>query len=79
MLQGVIMEKENTNKQISGIKKSLQNVAFWMDQPWDPPVQHWELLSITYDGTQCEKKRMYTCMCKQVTMLYSIKYIYINK
>ena len=41
--------------------KQIQNVAFGMDQQWDPAVQHWELSLVTYDGTLNErKKNVYT-------------------
>ena len=40
--------------------KQMQNVAFGMDQQWDPAVQHWELCLVTYDGTcNARKKNVY--------------------
>ena len=35
----------------------MQNVAFGMDQQWDPAVYHWELFLITYDGTSNVRKK----------------------
>ena len=28
----------------------MQTIAFGMDKQWDPPVEHWELYPVTYDG-----------------------------
>ena len=40
--------------------KQMQNVAFGMDQQWDPAVQHWEFYLVNYDGTcNVRKKNVY--------------------
>ena len=55
--------------------REMQNVAFGIDQQWDPAVQPWELCLVTYDVTRnVRKKKTYTCMCDWVD-----KNIYINK
>ena len=37
--------------------KEMQNVAFGMDQQWDPAVSPWELCLVNYDGTRIVRKK----------------------
>ena len=51
------MMKISTPWMIFENNKQMQNVAFGMDQQWDPAVQHWELCVVTYDGTLNVRKK----------------------
>ena len=54
----------------------MQTIASGMDKQWDSAVQHQELYLVTYDGTWWGimwEKKIYVCMCDQVTLLYSRK------
>ena len=54
-------EKGRDCKRLGAWGIQMQNVAFGMDQEWDPAVQHWELCPVTYYGT-CNVRKKYVYM-----------------
>ena len=51
----------------------MQTIAFGMDKQWYPAVYHWQQYLVTMMEHDNVRKRMYTCMCDWVTLLYSRK------